>query len=392
MVLSTAVPSASDPELAKLLASNLCQEFLAGLEPSGCKLECTLKKPSGEFSSVQVGEALAFLVFQEQKKGHENAGEGSGEITAERKAAIAKSFGLFIEQHLELARLKETVRDSERSKSAFLATISHELRTPLTSIIGYSEMLRDGFGGSITSAQKEFVETILGKGRELLAQISDVLDATAMESEGVVVRKTSASITTLVKSTIGSLPTQVQSSIVVLEEETTEYPAALIDIPKIRQAMTHILVNATKFSPNGKKVEVSFATGPIRRIGSEAHNEEAITGRGPDGVERRGNMPGVLVRVRDFGIGMDKTIEERIFDPFFQGDSSTTREFGGLGLGLSLAKLYIEAHGGSIWVESSLGEGSSFTVGLPLNQEAEPESPTTTSQADELPKVKKGNS
>ena len=111
--------------------------------------------------------------------------------------------------------------------------------------------------------------------------------------------------------------------------------------------LTQLLANAAKFSPVGKPIEVSVSVGPI------------------DPRETENTKQGLRVCVKDSGIGIEKSLQQRIFEPFFQADSSTTREFGGLGLGLSLAKLYVEAHGGYIWVESTVGAGSTFTVSLP---------------------------
>jgi signal transduction histidine kinase len=115
----------------------------------------------------------------------------------------------------------------------------------------------------------------------------------------------------------------------------------------------NLVSNAVKFTPEGGKVVLSVVRGPLAR-------DEDL-----DGSERPSAQHGVRIRVADSGIGIAPEQQVRIFEPFFQVDSSSTREYGGTGLGLTLVKSYVEAHGGRVWVESELGRGSAFTVTLP---------------------------
>ena len=251
------------------------------------------------------------------------------------------------ESNLEEANKR--LHEVERLKSAFLATVSHELRTPLTSVIGYSEMLRDGFGGTLTNAQGEFVGTILEKSNELLARITELLTASELEADGVVLESKPIDVESFLHGILDAMPHLEKKNRVVITSARENSPRALADPIKLRHVITHLLANAAKFSPAGKPIEVAISVGPV-------NPREPVATEGEQGLR---------VCVRDFGIGIASDQQQRIFEPFFQADSSTTREYGGLGLGLSLAKLYVEAHGGHIWVESQVGSGSAFTVSLP---------------------------
>jgi signal transduction histidine kinase len=271
-------------------------------------------------------------------------------------AAMEENFAELTEKNRRLDRALEQLREVDRLKSNFLATISHELRTPLTSVIGYTEMLLEGLAGNVSSAQRDFLETILSKAEQLLQLISGLLDVSLLESRSLRIDREPVSVTELCERVAQSMAAEAQRKRVAVSLSQAPVPRALGDAAKIRQVLLHLLANAIKFSREGGDVIVDIDVGPLCPEDRLAFSlaREQLSGR-----------VGLRVRVRDTGIGIQQSQQARIFEPFFQVDSSTTREFGGTGLGLSLAKLYVEAHGGYIWVDSTLGKGSTFTITLP---------------------------
>jgi signal transduction histidine kinase len=255
-----------------------------------------------------------------------------------------------------LARTLAQLREVDRLKANFLATISHELRTPLTSVIGYAEMMMEGLAGDLSRQQRECLGTILGKADELLQLITGLLDASLLEARSLTIQPEPISLSQIAEVVTRSLALEAKRRDIQIVLPSQVVPRAHGDEGKIRQVMLHLLANAIKFSPRGARVVIDVDVAPMS---PKDRPSWAVEAREPSG------RLGLRVRVHDDGIGIAEEEKERIFEPFFQVDSSTTREFGGTGLGLSLAKLYVEAHGGNIWVESEVGKGSTFTVTIP---------------------------
>jgi two-component system sensor histidine kinase BarA len=250
----------------------------------------------------------------------------------------------------------------ERAKSTILATVSHEMRTPLTSVIGYSEMLLEGMAGPINDEQRDYLSTILGKSDHLLRLITSMLDLARLEASGPTVDRRPVSILEVIEAASASLTGEADRRSIVLTLPHRRLPRVLADARKIRQVLMHLIANAIKFSPRGGDVVVVAEVGALAASDLLAGSPSPPPTIEPDELARR---YGVRVSVRDTGIGISPVAQARIFEPFFQVDQSTTREYGGTGLGLSLAKSYVEAHGGSIWVHSEPGQGSTFTLSLP---------------------------
>jgi two-component system, NarL family, sensor histidine kinase BarA len=251
----------------------------------------------------------------------------------------------------------------ERAKSALLATVSHEMRTPLTSVIGYSEMLLEGMAGPINDEQREYLTTILGKADHLLRLISSMLDLARLEASPPSVERHPVAIVELIERAAASLTSEAERRAIALNLESAgRLPRVLADSRRIRQVLMHLIANAIKFTPRGGDVVVAAEVGPL----SPSDLLPAPAAPPPSVLaEELAGRIGVRVSVRDTGIGISPVTQARIFEPFFQADQSSTREYSGTGLGLSLAKSYVEAHGGSIWVHSQPGEGSTFTLSLP---------------------------
>lgn len=231
---------------------------------------------------------------------------------------------------------------ANQSKSQFLANMSHELRTPLNAIIGYSEMLKEevedeGMAHLVADLQK-----IHGAGKHLLGLINDILDLSKIEAGKMEVYLETFSLREVledVSSTIQPLIKKGQNRLEIkLGEGLGEMRS---DLTKVRQILFNLLSNASKFTENGTItmiMECSF----------DAANEEWVT-----------------FRVKDSGIGMTAEQLGKLFHAFTQADASTTRKYGGTGLGLTITRSFCELMGGDIQVESELGKGTTFTVRLP---------------------------
>jgi signal transduction histidine kinase len=253
-------------------------------------------------------------------------------------------------------------------KSNFLATVSHELRTPLTSIIGYSEMLEAGIAGELSPEQAGFVETIRSKGELLLQLISSLLDLNKLE-RGQLRLNTEyidpRAILAEIRETL--LPEAEKRKIRLDAIWSEDVPMIQADPVRLRQIITNLASNALKFTPNRGQVQISARLGELHLAGNDADGEDDDD----DGMGAALMMAperAVEFAVNDNGIGMEQNELPKIFAAFYQVDGSSTREYGGAGLGLSIAKSLVEAHHGQIRVESELGRGTTFIVVLPENQ------------------------
>ncbi len=250
----------------------------------------------------------------------------------------------------------------ERARSTILATVSHEMRTPLTSVIGYAEMLLEGMVGPINQEQRDYLSTILGKADHLLRLITSMLDLARLDASPPLVDRRPVSILEVIERAAASLTGEAERRAIVLSLPGGRMPRVMADARKIGQVLMHLLANAIKFTPRGGDVVVAAQVGPLAPADLLPAPPSPPPSIEPEELARRF---GVRVSVRDTGIGISAMAQARIFEPFFQADQSTTREYSGTGLGLSLAKSYVEAHGGSIWVHSEPGRGSTFTLSLP---------------------------
>ncbi len=235
----------------------------------------------------------------------------------------------------------EQLREVDRLKSEFLASMSHELRTPLNSIIGYAEVLLDGIDGDLTDDMQEDVTAIHGSGKHLLNLINDILDLAKIEAGQMDLVCEYMDLKPLAEDVLNTARVLLRDkSVQLLVDMPDDLPQVYADGLRIRQVLSNLLTNATKFTEEG-----------------------SITVR----ARLDDTNPGVLrVSVIDTGIGMTSEQLEVIFDRFRQVDQSHTRRAGGTGLGLSITQQLIDMHGGTIWVESERGTGSTFGFTLPL--------------------------
>ena len=261
--------------------------------------------------------------------------------------AMQITFGELTEHNQRLERAVARLEELDRLKSNFLATMSHELRTPLTSVIGYAEMMAEGIAGPVTEEQRDYLTTILGKADQLLGLITSVLDVASLETGPLALERTQCTLDEIVATEVATFAPLAEKRGISIQLTMDDAGPVVGDRKKLRQIVSSLLSNAVKFTPDRGRVGVALRTGPLAPGDADAKTA-------------------VQLVVTDSGIGISRDQVAKIFEPFFQVDSSSTRAFGGTGLGLTLAKAYVEAHGGRIWVDTSPGQGSTFVATFPL--------------------------
>ena len=305
-----------------------------------------VKESTAERIHEHLGNILDLLLFASHR----------AHLTSEMHvASVRESFRELAEKTDKLQSAYDRLRELDKLKSNFLATVSHELRTPLTSIIGYSEMLLSGIAGELESEQREFVETINNKGDQLLALISSLLDLSKLEQGVLKIHPQALDAAAIVEDLAKTMTPHAHRKQIELVVEVGEgLPTLHGDPVRIKQVLFNLAENALKFTPVGGKVH----------FGAHATTLADEDG-GFGAVLMGGSRDAVAFTVRDTGIGMPAEELPKIFDAFYQVDGGSTREHGGTGLGLSIVKRLVDAHEGTIEVDSAVGEGTVFTVTLP---------------------------
>jgi PAS domain S-box-containing protein len=242
------------------------------------------------------------------------------------------------EEDLEKAR--DAAEAASRAKSEFLANMSHELRTPLNAIIGFTEIMQDGLHGPLNERQQVDVGHVLDSSRHLLRLINDILDLARVEAGRTELCLVELDIFDAVRDAVSLISPLAQKKAIrltVLPGPDGGLPVRADEV-RLKQILCNLLGNAVKFTPDGGFVEVGA------RVGADGK---------------------VVTSVRDTGIGIAEADRERVFAAFEQVDSSYGRREQGTGLGLSLTRRLVELHGGLVWVQSRIGEGSTFRFTLP---------------------------
>ncbi|WP_341739877.1 ATP-binding protein [Microcoleus sp. CAWBG640] len=299
--------------------------------------------------------ALAIEGFERQRAQEAlSKAKSELEITVEQRTAQLTAANKLL--RIEIAERKKTeialqealhkAEAASRAKSTFLANMSHELRTPLNAIIGYSEILEEealeaGFEDLIPDTKK-----IQTAGKHLLNLINDILDLSKIEAGRMELYLEDFHLGNLVEEVVATLYPLVEKNRNQLQVcSSPDLGVMYADLTKVRQILFNLLSNALKFTQEG--TVVISATRELT-----------------DGTEW------IYLRVADTGIGMSPQQQEGLFEPFIQGDASTTRKYGGTGLGLAISRLFCQMMGGDITIESELGVGSTFTVQLKAKVDA----------------------
>ena len=234
-------------------------------------------------------------------------------------------------------------KEIDQMKSDFISLVSHELRTPLTSIIGFVSFILDGKAGAINDRQRNSLARVQRQSKRLAALINDLLDISRIESGRIQMDQAPISLLEIVTQRIEEIRPQADEKSIQLDLTTPEsVPQILGDEARIGQVFTNLIGNAIKFTPNNGEVNVK--------------------------VEADGNL--LHVEVIDTGSGIPPEERQKIFDKFYQLSDISTRQQGGSGLGLSISKSIVEAHGGKLWIDDgNQGKGSNFQFVLPLVSE-----------------------
>lgn len=265
-------------------------------------------------------------------------------VANEKEARITDKLKLLVTELDEARRLAE---EGTRAKSDFLAKMSHEIRTPMTAVLGYADLLLEQTTAS--PALQEPLRTIKRNGEFLLEIINDILDLSKIEAGKIEVEQVRCSPRQIVTDVLALMQLRARDRGVALESiPDPGFPQSVESDPtRLRQMLLNLISNAIKFTHDG-----------TISVGLKYEASTAVDTKAP------GKM---LLTVRDTGIGMSEAQQAKLFLPFTQAEASTTRQYGGTGLGLTICKRFAEIMGGDILVESTPGNGSLFTIVLPAH-------------------------
>jgi len=328
-------------------ASELSGRAIRGamLDGEPCVVSWRPERAEEVFSSRYIrAEAALPLTIGDQTIGVLNILNTEADTLDEDTISVLRNVANQVTIALENARIyrkeKETARRLRRTeafRSRFLAHMSHELREPLTNIIGFSRLLLKGLDGPINDGQRQDLQIIHANSQHLLGLINDLLDVSQIEAGRMELHFQSCDLAGIIESVMATTSALVRDKDIELRQDVDDLPLITGDVARIRQVLLKLLTNAAKFTEQGH-----------------------IT------VRARANGHQVLVSVSDSGRGISSEDQQRVFERFEQGNMGNGRRPNGAGLGLALSKEFVEMHGGEIWVESVVGEGSTFTFSLPL--------------------------
>jgi signal transduction histidine kinase len=241
----------------------------------------------------------------------------------------------------ELSKANEELKSLDRMKDEFLSNVSHEFKTPLTSIKGYSQLILDGTLGDINDQQKKAIDTVIRNSDRLRRLVDSLLYLSRTQVGRMSYYFEKVQLEEVINNCIHDQLPQAKNNGVILRTEIEDISPVRADKDKLTDVLTNLIDNALKFTPKGGHIIVA-----ARKVPS-----------------------GVHIEVKDTGIGIPVDQIPHLFQRFYQVDSSTSRRYGGTGLGLHISKTIVEAHKGKIWIESEEGKGTTVHVELPIWQE-----------------------
>ncbi len=289
--------------------------------------------------ALQISTEEANVANEELRQEHAELLKSKNiELEAQREQLVVQQEEL-VAVNRELAEAKAAAEDANRSKSEFLANMSHEIRTPMTAILGFAELMLDP--GQSPAERRECINTINRNGRHLLTIINDVLDLSEIEAGRLKAERVECAPRRIIAEVASLMQERAIGKGLSFDVEYAEAVPRTVrsDPTRLRQILLNLVGNAVKFTEKGGVRVV---------VGMD------------DGADT--SKPRLRFEIVDTGIGMDGRARVRLFKPFEQADTSTTREFGGTGLGLTISKRLAEMLGGDIAVRSTPGQGSSFSL------------------------------
>jgi signal transduction histidine kinase len=266
------------------------------------------------------------------------SGEFSGRVAIPNRDELGALAANVNRMSEELGSLYHQIQAASRHKSEFLANMSHELRTPLNAIIGFSEVLLQRMFGELNPKQEEYLRDVLDSGRHLLSLINDILDLSKIEAGRMELEPSAFDVPSALEGCLALVRERAGQHGIALELVVGERVDRLVaDERKVRQVVLNLLSNAVKFTPEGGRI--------------------TLQGTRTDRA--------MQISVRDTGVGIAPEEQEVVFEEFRQVGSDAARKREGTGLGLALARKFVELHGGRIWVVSEVGKGSTFAFTIP---------------------------
>ncbi len=276
--------------------------------------------------------------------------------------ASARSYEQLQKQARQLAQTNIDIQRATQAKTDFMNRMSHELRTPLNAILGFSRLLSKEHTGPLNSRQQRYIENILSSSMHQLALVNDILDLAKVEAGKIELYFEKLSLAELFENVCEMIFPQANAKSIAILIETSDPTTAINADPiRFRQILLNLLSNAVKFTPDNGRVTIDYSMTNRHLL---LENHPTISHRCSPDIEMW-----ILIAISDSGIGIKEEDYPRVFAEFEQIDSSLARTENGTGLGLALSKHLVEAHGGIIWFESVIGEGTTFYLVYPAIME-----------------------